>query len=55
MRISYLMDLISAGVETPLMPRYVGHILALTGAASLSEALESLRPVPKGSIRNGQS
>jgi hypothetical protein len=53
--ISYLMDLINAGVEIPLTPRYVGHILALTGAASLPEALDSLRTVPKEGMRNGQS
>jgi hypothetical protein len=53
--ISYLMDLIDAGVETVLTPRYVDHILALTGAANLAEALDSLRTVPKEGMRNGQS
>lgn len=53
--VSYLMDIINAGVETAPAPRYVGHILALTGAASLAEALDSLRTVPKEGMRHGQS
>ena len=40
--ISYLMDLIKAGVETALTPRYIDHILALTGTTSLAEALDSV-------------
>ena len=41
--ISYLLDLINAGVETALTPRYKEEILALTGTTSLVEALDSLR------------
>lgn len=41
--ISYLVDLINAGVETQLTPGYIKHILGLTGAASLGEALDSLK------------
>lgn len=41
--ISYLVDLIDAGVETELTPGYIEQILAMTGAASLPEALDSLK------------
>ena len=52
---SYLIDLLDRGVETALTPRYVGHILALTGAPSLAGALDMLRNKMEGGIRNGKS
>jgi hypothetical protein len=41
--ISYLMENMKAGIVTPLTPRYQESILALTKAADLAEALESVR------------
>lgn len=41
--ISYLMDLISVGVETALTASYRNEILALTGSSSLAEALGAIR------------
>lgn len=41
--ISYLRDLLSAGIVTALTPRYVREILALTNSTSLSDAVESIR------------
>ena len=53
--ISYLIDLLDRGVETALTPRYVEHILALTGAASLVDARNLLRNSMEGGLRNGKS
>jgi hypothetical protein len=41
--ISYLMDLISLGVITPLTPRYQEELLVQTHSSSLAEALDSAR------------
>lgn len=41
--ISYLMDLINAGVETALTARYQEEILALTNSGTLHEALNTVR------------
>jgi hypothetical protein len=41
--ISYLMNLMNAGVVTALTPRYEEEILDLTGSASLAEALVLVR------------
>lgn len=51
--ISYLMDLLDRGVETSLTPKYVDHILALTGATTLAGALDSIRNGSTGGARNG--
>lgn len=40
--ISYLMSLINVGAETELTQRYMEQLLILTGAASLSDALDLL-------------
>lgn len=47
--ISYLMDLISAGVETALTAFYANEILALTVSSSLAEALGKIRARKPGS------
>lgn len=47
--ISYLMDLISAGVETALTRSYANEILALTDSSSLAEALGRIRATKRGS------
>ena len=46
--ISYLMNLINAGVVTALTPCNRDEILALTGTSSLEEALGSVRATVYG-------
>jgi hypothetical protein len=53
--ISYLMDLLDGGVETALTRGYVDHILTVTGAASLADALAILTNKMQGGVQNGQS
>ena len=53
--ISYLMDLTNAGVVTGLTPRYQEEILALTGSASLAEALVLVRARKHRGCFDGQS
>jgi hypothetical protein len=45
--------IINAGVQTALTPGYVNHFRALTGTATLVEALKSLRTEPKGGLSDG--
>lgn len=52
--ISYLIGLLSAGIETTLTPRYVAEILSRTGASDLDSALRRLRTTMKEGPRNGQ-
>lgn len=41
--ISYLASARANGIETPLSPAYEAHILAITGRASLQDALAFIR------------
>ena len=53
--ISYLMNLLDRGVETAITPHYKDHILALTGAASLASARDTLRKKMAGGKQDGKS
>ena len=52
--ISYLMSLINAGVETALTQCYMEEVLILTGAASLSDALDLLSSETQWGNGSGQ-
>ena len=51
--ISYLMNLIVAGIETALTPDYIAQVLAQTNCASLEEALAQVKDLSEKGMHNG--